>query len=83
MRSSSWRGRYTGQMLAPERDQSATRDTVKEVDIFLQRYPNSALMPQARELERDAKDRLSQAAYRVGFFYFRSEVVPRRHRSVP
>jgi len=46
------------------------------VDIFLQRYPNSALMPQARELERDAKDRLSQAAYRVGFFYFRSKWYP-------
>jgi outer membrane protein assembly factor BamD len=67
---------YAGQMLAPERDQSATRDTVKEVDVFMQRYPNSALMPQARELEREAKDRLSQAAYRVGFFYFRSRWYP-------
>jgi outer membrane protein assembly factor BamD len=67
---------YAGQMLAPERDQSATRDTVKEVELFIQRYPNSALMSQARELERDAKDRLSQAAYRVGYFYFRSRWYP-------
>jgi outer membrane protein assembly factor BamD len=67
---------FAGQMLAPERDQSATRDTVKEIEVFLERYPNSSLMPQARQLERDAKDRLSQAAYRVGFFYFRSRWWP-------
>ena len=67
---------FAGQMLAPERDQSATRDTVKEIEVFLERYPNSSLMPQARQLERDAKDRLSQAAYRVGFFYFRSRWYP-------
>ena len=32
---------YTRQMLAPERDQSATRDAIKEIEVFLQRYPNS------------------------------------------
>jgi outer membrane protein assembly factor BamD len=63
---------YTGQMLAPERDQSATRDAIKEIEIFLQRYPNSQLMPEARAIERDARDRLSQAGYRVGYFYFRA-----------
>lgn len=67
---------YAGQMLGPERDQSATRDTIKEVEIFLQRYPNSRLMSEARVLERQARDRLSQASYRVGFFYFRSRWYP-------
>jgi outer membrane protein assembly factor BamD len=67
---------YTEQMLAPERDQSATRDAVKEIDAFLQRYPNSALMPDARKLERGAKDRLSEAGYRVGYFYFRQRWYP-------
>jgi outer membrane protein assembly factor BamD len=67
---------YTRQMLAPERDQSATRDAIKEIEVFLQRYPNSPLMPQAREIEREAKDRLSQAGYRVGFFYFRARWYP-------
>jgi len=62
---------YVEQMLAPERDQTATRDAIKEIEIFLQRYPNSALMPEARKMERDAKDRLSQANYRVGYYYFR------------
>lgn len=62
---------YTRQMLAPERDQSATRDAIKEIEIFLQRFPNSALMPEARKMEREARDRLSEANYRVGFFYYR------------
>lgn len=67
---------YTEQMLAPERDQSPTRDAVKEIEVFLQRYPNSALMPDARKLERQVRDRLSQASYKVGFYYFRAKWYP-------
>jgi len=67
---------FTEQMLAAERDQSATKDAIKEIEIFLQRFPNSALMPEARKLERDARDRLSEASYRVGFFYFRLKYYP-------
>ena len=63
-------------MLAPERDQSATRDAVKEIEVFLQRFPNSALMPEARALEREARDRLSEASYKVGFYYFRAKWYP-------
>jgi outer membrane protein assembly factor BamD len=62
---------FTEQMLAPERDQSATKDAIREIEIFLQRFPNSPLMPEARKLEREARDRLSEASYRVGYFYFR------------
>lgn len=62
---------YAEQMLAPDRDQSATRDTIKELQIFLDRYPNSALMPEATKSMREAKDRLSEASYRVGLHYFR------------
>ncbi len=47
------------------------RTRIKEIEIFLQRYPNSKLMPEARKLEREARDRLSEANYRVGFYYFR------------
>ena len=67
---------FAEQMLAPQRDQSATKDAIKEIEIFLQRFPNSALMPEARKLEREAKDRLSEAGYRVGFFYFRLKYYP-------
>ena len=61
------------QMLAAERDQSNTREVVKEMQVFLDRYPNSALQPEARTLMRSAKDRLSEASYRVGYYYFRSK----------
>jgi outer membrane protein assembly factor BamD len=67
---------FVEQMLAPERDQSATKDAIKEIEIFLQRFPNSKLMPEARKMERDAKDRLSEANYRVGFYYFRVRWYP-------
>jgi outer membrane protein assembly factor BamD len=64
------------QMLAPERDQTNTREVIKEMQVFLDRYPNSALMPEARALMRKAKDRLSEAGYRVGFYYYRSRWYP-------
>ena len=67
---------YTNQMLAPERDQAATKDAIKEIEIFLQRFPNSPLMPEARKMEREAKDRLSEANYRVGFYYYRVRWYP-------
>ena len=67
---------YSKQMLAPERDQSATRDVVKELQVFMDRYPNSKLMPEARKLMREAKDRLSEASYRVGFYYYRARWYP-------
>jgi len=64
------------QMLAAERDQTTTREVVKEMQVFLDRYPNSALMPEAKALMRQAKDRLSEASYRVGFYYYRSKWYP-------
>ncbi len=67
---------YVKQMLAPERDQASTRDAIKEIEIFLQRFPNSALMPEARQMEREAKDRLSEANFRIGFYYFRVKWYP-------
>ena len=67
---------FMSQMLAPERDQSSTKDAIKEIEIFLQRFPNSALMPEARTMEREARDRLSEANYRVGFYYYRVKWYP-------
>ncbi|MCA1586778.1 MAG: outer membrane protein assembly factor BamD [Acidobacteria bacterium] len=64
---------YAQQMLGADRDQSATRDAIKELEVFVQRYPNSALLPEAQQLLREALDRLSEASYRVGFFYYRAK----------
>jgi len=59
------------QMRAPQRDQSETRETVKEFETFVERYPNSKLMPEVRAKLREAKDRLDESNYLVGFFYYR------------
>ena len=62
---------YSQQMLAPDRDQTATRDVIKELQTFLDRYPNSKLVPDARKLMREARDRLSESSFLVGRHYFR------------
>jgi outer membrane protein assembly factor BamD len=62
---------YAEQMLAPDRDQTATRDTIKELQVLLDRYPNSPLLGDVRKLMREAQDRLSEASFRVGRTYFR------------
>lgn len=67
---------YTEQMLGADRDQSSTREAVKELDVFIQRYPNSALRPDVEKLLREAHDRLSESSYRVGYYYFRAKWYP-------
>ena len=67
---------YSKQMLAPGRDQTATRDVVKELQVLLDRYPNSPLTGDARTLMREAKDRISEASYLVGRYYFRARWYP-------
>jgi outer membrane protein assembly factor BamD len=62
---------YSEQMLSSDRDQTPTRDTIKELQVFLDRYPNSELVPEATKLMREAKDRLSGHSYGVGMTYFR------------
>lgn len=59
------------QMRGPQRDQSETRDAIQEFETFLARYPNSQLMPDARQRLREAKDRLGEHEFGVGLFYYR------------
>ena len=68
--------------MRPSGIRSATRDAIKEIEIFLQRFPNSQLMPEARKMERQAKDRLSDANYRVGYYLLPDQVVHGRDRSL-
>ena len=50
------------QMRAPQRDQTETREAIKEFETFVARYPNSSLMPEAQgEAARGAR-----SAERVG-----------------
>ena len=64
------------QMRAAERDQSETKEAIKEFEVFFERYPNSPLMPEVKKQWREARDRLSESSYRVGLFYFRSRWYP-------
>ena len=64
------------QMRGAQRDQTETREAVKELQMFVDRYPNSSLMPEVRPKLREARDRLSQNDYMVGYFYFRQRWYP-------
>jgi outer membrane protein assembly factor BamD len=61
------------QMYGPERDQTETRAAVAELTQMVQKYPNSPLAPDARKHLRDARDRLSDAEYRVAYFYVKTQ----------
>lgn len=63
-------------MRAAQRDQSETREAIKEFDTFFERYPNSPLLPEVKQKWREARDRLTEADYLVGVFYFRSRWYP-------
>jgi outer membrane protein assembly factor BamD len=59
------------QMRASDRDQTETRAALKEFEVFFQKFPNSPLMPEVKDKWRMARDRLSEASYRVGLLYYR------------
>jgi outer membrane protein assembly factor BamD len=59
------------QMRGPQRDQTETREAIKELQTFVDRYPNSNLMTEARAKLRESRDRLSESDYLVGYFYYR------------
>jgi outer membrane protein assembly factor BamD len=64
------------QMRLAQRDQTETRAALKEFDAFVARYPGSALMSEAKARQRETRDRLSDADYQVGFFYYRQKWYP-------
>src|SRR5262249_24607504 len=64
------------QMRHPQRDQTETREAIKEFDSFVQRYPTSSLMNDAKGKLRESKDRLSESDYLVGYFYYRQKWYP-------
>jgi outer membrane protein assembly factor BamD len=64
------------QMRLPQRDQTETQAALKEFDTFVARYPNSSLMPEVQAKLRETRDRLSEANYQVGYFYYRQKWYP-------
>jgi outer membrane protein assembly factor BamD len=64
------------QMYGPERDQTETKEAIAELKTMVQRYPASPLLPEAMKQLRQARDRLSDAEYRVAYFYVRTQKFP-------
>ena len=64
------------QMRAPERDQTETKAALQEFQIFFDRHPNSPLIAEVKQNWRIARDRLSEADFRVGFHYYRQRWYP-------
>ena len=64
------------QMRAPERDQTETKAALAEFDVFFQDFSDSPLAPEVKENWRIARDRLSEASFRIGFHYFRIQWYP-------
>jgi outer membrane protein assembly factor BamD len=67
---------HYAQMLTPQRDQSQTKDAVKEFATFVERYPKSTLYKDGQQKLRESRDRLSDADYQVGYFYYRVKWYP-------
>jgi outer membrane protein assembly factor BamD len=63
-------------MLAPARDQTQTREAVKEFQNFVERYPNSPLINDGQAKLQECLDRLSDADYQVGYTYYRAKWYP-------
>ena len=64
------------QMRRPERDQTETRDAIREFMTFIERYPHSGLMNEVKAKQREARDRIGESEYRVGLYYFRAKWYP-------
>ena len=64
------------QMHSADRDQSETREAIKEFTAFVGRYPDDPLIEDGKTKLREAQDRLSQYQFNVGFHYYRSRWYP-------
>jgi outer membrane protein assembly factor BamD len=64
------------QMRHPQRDQTETREAIKEFETFVTRYPTSSLINDGQAKLREARDRLSESDYLVGYFYYRQKWYP-------
>jgi outer membrane protein assembly factor BamD len=65
---------HAAQMLKPDRDQKETREAIKELETFVERFPGSKLIGEGRKKLREARDRLSTSDYLVGLNYYRWRV---------
>ena len=58
------------QMEKPDRDRTHARAAEEEFQIFLQKYPNDPLAPQAEQHLREVQEVLAEGDYRIGYYYY-------------
>lgn len=58
------------QMDKPDRDRSHAVAAEEEFQIFLQKYPNDPLAPQAEQHLREVQEVLAEGEYRIGYYYY-------------
>ncbi len=64
------------QVLGPQRDQTATHQTLDELNTFVKNYPNSKYLPEALKMQRQMQDLLSESEFLVGRQYYRMHWYP-------
>ena len=67
---------YYYQMHGPDRDQTETNEAIAELTRFVEQYPKSELFAEGSKRLREARDRKSDADYRVGYFYLKTAKFP-------
>ena len=67
---------YFNQMRSPMRDQTETRDAIRELNTYITRYADKPLIGEARTKLREAKDRLADWDVGVAVHYYRIKWYP-------
>lgn len=67
---------YFNQMRSPMRDQTETRDAIRELQTYVARYADRDLIGDARAKLREAKDRLADWDVGVAMHYYRIKWYP-------
>ena len=67
---------YFYQMRAPMRDQTETREAIRELQAYIARYADQPLIGEVRQKLREAKDRLADWDAGVALHYYRIKWYP-------
>ncbi len=57
-------------MMKPDRDRTEALNAEAEFQTFIQKYPNSALQPQAQQRLREVQEVLAEGEYRIANYYY-------------
>ena len=57
-------------MMKPDRDRTEALNAEAEFQTFIQKYPNSTLLPQAQQRLREVQEVIAEGDYRIAKFYF-------------